>query len=93
MGHLGDLQRQVGDLDAAQANHQRALNILEAVYGPHHPEVAIVLGRLGTVQHERGEFDAAQANLQRALDIMQAVHGPNHPQTVSARSRLDELAG
>ena len=41
--NLGNVQRNRGDLAAAEANQTRALIILEEALGPDHPGVAITL--------------------------------------------------
>ena len=67
--NLGNVQQQLGELEAARVTLQRALAISEASYGSEHPQVAITLGSLGNVQRELGEFEAARVTLQRALAI------------------------
>ena len=66
-------------------------DLLEAVYGPDHPEVARTLTNLGNVQQEQGELPATRASLQRALAVFGRVYGSDHPHTVLVGSLPAEL--
>ena len=48
--NLGNVQRERGELAAAEASLTRALAIKEKAFGPDHPEVASTLTNLGIVQ-------------------------------------------
>ncbi len=93
LGNLGNVQQQLGELEAARATQQRALTINEAVYGPEHPEIAGTLTNLGIVQQQLGELEAARASIGRAAGIFQRRLGPDHPQTKRARAILESLGG
>jgi tetratricopeptide (TPR) repeat protein len=88
---IGLMQSALGMLEDALASHQRALTIMETVYRPDHPEVAITLGNVGNVQRELGEFEAARDTQQRALTIKETVYGPDHPQVASTLNNLGNV--
>ena len=64
-----------------------ALAILEAAYGPDHPNVARALTNLGLVLGDLAELDGARTLLERSLGIVERRYGANHP--VVARTLLD----
>ena len=57
-----------GDLEGAQRYTERALAIVEKVYGPDHPSV-----------RAKGDLEGAQRYTERALAIDEKVYGPDHP--------------
>ncbi len=74
--------------EAAMGVLGRALAILEAVYGPDHPDLAPALTVLGAVQFDLGELPAARASLERALAVVEAVYGPDDPDLAGALTIL-----
>jgi tetratricopeptide (TPR) repeat protein len=65
--------------DAKEA-FERALHIIEAAFGPDHPEVAIDVNNLGSVLQDLGDLARARQYLERALRIDEAAFGPDHPE-------------
>jgi tetratricopeptide (TPR) repeat protein len=76
------------ELRAARAAGERALAILEAAWGPDHPEVARTLTNLGIVLGQLGELGAARAAQERALAIEEAAYGPDHPEVALTLGNL-----
>ncbi|GAA3389133.1 tetratricopeptide repeat protein [Cryptosporangium minutisporangium] len=91
LGNLGNVQLQLGWLDAARASHERALRIKETTYGVEHPRVAVTLGNLGLVQQQLGELEAARATHDRAHVIFAKAWGLDHPDAVWVRGLRAEL--
>lgn len=91
LGNLGIVQRERGDLAAAEGSQIRALAIEEVAYGPDHPEVARTLGNLGILQRERGDLVAAEASQTRALAIFENKYGPDHPDVARTLGNLSGL--
>ena len=79
LGNLGRVLEDLGDLQGAKANLERALAVHLAVYGPDHPTVGTDLGNLGRVLEDLGDLQGAKANLERALAIARAAYGPDPP--------------
>ena len=69
LGNLGNVQQELGDLEAARSSQERALAIEEAAYGPEHPEVARTLGNLANVQRQLGDLQASRNSRERAARI------------------------
>jgi len=83
-------------------HNRRALEIVEAWYGPDHPRTAAALSALavamgGGVLMKRSEgkeeyFTEAGPMLRRALAIQERVHGPIHPEVAEVVFALGLLA-
>jgi tetratricopeptide (TPR) repeat protein len=76
---LGIVLHHKGDLEGALSYAQRALKIVEKVYGPNHPEVAIRANNIGQVLRDKGDLKGALSYTQRALKIDEKAFGPGHP--------------
>ncbi len=72
--------RTQGQASAARPLLERALAITEAVYGPHHPEVATTPGLLAWVLRDRGGTAGARPVSEQAVAIAEAALGPHHPE-------------
>jgi tetratricopeptide (TPR) repeat protein len=103
-GHLlnqaGLYLRERAEFAEAKAAFERALTIVEAIFGPDHLEVATRVNNLGGVLHDMGDLDKARAAYERALAIDKATFGPDHPNVArdvnnlgSVLQGLGDLAG
>lgn len=72
----------------AKSLFERGITIVEAIYGPEHPEMAIRVSNLGSVLRDLGDLAGAKKCFERALHIGEAS-GPDHP---SLATRLNNLA-
>jgi len=82
----------MGNHKAALPSYLRALEIREAVLGPHHPdEMAASLNNLAALLVDMGNHKAALPLYTRALEISEAVLGPRHPDTASSLNNLATL--
>jgi CHAT domain-containing protein/tetratricopeptide (TPR) repeat protein len=72
----------------AAEHHERAVEILEKVRGPEHPEVAEALEDLADAVSKLGEFDRARALYDRALAISEKSLGPQHHRVASILNKL-----
>jgi tetratricopeptide (TPR) repeat protein len=79
----------LGDLEGARENIERALRIDEAAYGQDHPAVARSVNNLGLVLMDLGDLKGARAHFERALRIFQKFLGEDHPKTVLVRENLE----
>ncbi len=92
----GVLERAQGADEAARADNERALAILEQVHGPDHPAVGSVLVSLGILSRSMGEHEDARAYLERALAIVEQTLGADHPKRASVLNTLatvDQIQG
>ena len=88
VGDLGEVLRELGDLDGAADCYRRALKIDEAHYGPDHPNVALRLNNLGALSYGARDFAAAVAHFRRALTIYEKHLPPEHPDLQRSRRHL-----
>jgi tetratricopeptide (TPR) repeat protein len=79
------------ELAQARQLYERALAILEAHFGPDHPNTALSLDSLGNVLHDLGDLPAARDYHERALAILEAQLGLNHPATANSLSNLGSV--
>ncbi len=85
---------------AAKKVFERAVPIVEAVFGPNDPKVAVAGNNLGAVIQVLGDQEGAKSHYERALSIDEAAYGPNHPAVArdvnnlgSVLRALGDLAG
>ncbi len=85
---LGNLRAQEDQLEEAEADYRRALEIFETL--PHEDELrlAALHNNLGNVLVRRGEFDRAAEELERSAAIYQELYGPKHPSFAIALNNL-----
>jgi Tfp pilus assembly protein PilF len=79
LNNLGVVQRDLGDLAAARASLERALEIEQAAYGSDQPGIGITMANLGVVLFQLGERAAARKALERAQAILLLRLAPSHP--------------
>jgi len=77
--NMANLYSQTKKTDEALSYYQRALDISEKVFGPHHPDVGINLNGLANQLKAKKHFDKAEELYERALSIFQNSYGPKHP--------------
>jgi len=80
-----------GDLPAAIADAQQALEIREQALGPDHLDVASTLTSLAELYAVNEEYAAAEPLLRRALAIREAAFGPSQPLVAESLSNLGLL--
>jgi len=88
---LGQVLRDLGDLEQARVELERALGIAEAAYGLGHRDVAILRNSLAQVLRDMGDQAAARTELERALAILEAALGPRHPDVGGVHSEIANL--
>ncbi len=75
-----------GDLDQAEAQHRRALELAEAASKPE--EIAQSLTLLASIQHKRGQFEDAIAACRRARQV---AHSPGRVNLVTEAECLRDM--
>ena len=92
---LAQLHHAEEDLTTAHSLYQRALEMLETLFGPHHRTVAAVLERLAVVLRDLHRMEEARAPLHRSHNILQADFGAGHEDghhdATAAMGHLSEL--
>ena len=86
-GILGELFLDLGDLDEASKQMERALQLAREVYGNDHPEVAKRLGNLGVALNGLERYDKAEELQRKALEI-RLRHGQEGSELFKIRGNL-----
>jgi tetratricopeptide (TPR) repeat protein len=88
---IGNTYNDLGDLGAAQAHLERALEIGSRVLGDGDPDKLKFVRGLGALYTQQGKFGQAEPLLVRALEGRRRVLGENHPETFAAMNNLGLL--
>jgi len=80
LANLGMTYGDKGEFSKQAECMQRALNILEHIYGPDHPKVALTLGGLADAYGNLGDIEKKRQLLERALIIEERSFGANDPE-------------
>ena len=91
MDVMGQVYRNQGRYDEAQALLERALTIRQETLGPAHEDIAESLTSLGILLHYQGRFDAAAPRYRAALAMRQELLGEQHEDVASALNNLGTL--
>ena len=88
------------EYDRAQEYSERALGLIESLYGSESERHVAVLGTLGNISDARGEWERAQSCYERALSISEGLYGKEDPRNqipahnlgsfLRTRGRLEE---
>jgi tetratricopeptide (TPR) repeat protein len=79
LDNLGRVHQDLGELDAAMAVTQRAIEVLSAVLGPRNEHVGFATNNLALVLSAKGEDAQAAETCDRALAILQQALRPDDP--------------
>ncbi len=77
--------------EEAEPLMRRALEIDEAAFGEHHPNVAIHLNNLATLLSDTNRAEEAEPLMRRALEIDEAAFGEHHPTVAIHLNNLSML--
>jgi tetratricopeptide (TPR) repeat protein len=77
LGNLGNLQKEMGDMDAAFLTYQQVLGIESYRLGLSHPDVAITLHNIATIDAARGNHDNALVLYQQVVSLQRKLFGPD----------------
>ncbi len=71
--NLGWILMELGQLDEARLQLERARSIFEQIYGEKSPALFDIWNAMAGVEHERGDYEAATACSRRTLELAQAT--------------------
>jgi tetratricopeptide (TPR) repeat protein len=91
LGQLAAAQLQI-DREMARRTLERALDLDEQSFGPHHPEVAKTLHDLASAELQLEMYEQSETHLQRAMRIFVASYGERHPMVGATFMTLAHLA-
>ena len=86
--NLGNLSRELNDVDEAERMYTRALQIFTRSYGSDHPTTTVARANLGALAIDRKQFDRAAQILQEVVDARIQQLGPGHPEVATAYNNL-----
>lgn len=72
-------------------SNRTALELMERILGPEHPEVAALLVEFSAVLRLMKKLTAAEPLLLKALKIREASYGPFHPESAACVTQLASL--
>jgi tetratricopeptide (TPR) repeat protein len=86
--HVGLLLRVQGELEAAAAIQQAAVDLAESALGEEHTDTLRAMDSLGVTLRINGDPQVARRLQERALRIRRRQFGPEHPETLWVMSNL-----
>jgi tetratricopeptide (TPR) repeat protein len=75
---------EAGRIDDASREIATALKDSEALFGPQHPRIALVLEKVAIIDEAAGRLDDGLVHGQRAVAILEAWYGPNDARLIRA---------
>jgi tetratricopeptide (TPR) repeat protein len=91
LNNLGYLYYVQGRYQEAQSLYQRAYPVWEELYGPQHPNIAILLYNLGCNYQGMRDYEASERYHLRALTMCEQLLGAVHRHTARSLNSLGEL--
>jgi serine/threonine protein kinase/Tfp pilus assembly protein PilF len=88
---LGKTYRQLGELEAAEAQLRSAVSTNRRVLGDDHPETLISINDLGLTLQDRGAWEESEALTVEGLEGCRRVLGNDHIETRTAASNYGQL--
>ena len=88
---LGTVHSDLGDLEQAKENYERALTIYLKKLDPDHLDVAMCYNNLGSVHSDLGDLEQAKENYERALTIYLKKLDPDHPHVATCYNNLGNV--
>jgi hypothetical protein len=86
--NLALILQALGDLPAARARMERAIEILEKALPPDHPTLATSYSNLALILKDLGDLPAARARMERAIEIFEKALPPGHTHLATCYSNL-----
>ncbi len=86
--NLGFIAKAAGDLDTAESNFLRALEILHSQLGQDHEQTATVSSNLGALYQAAGFYEQAREMHMIALETRRNLLGENHADTAQSHNNL-----
>jgi tetratricopeptide (TPR) repeat protein len=85
---LGFLYKSAGDLDAAETQFLRALEIVHSQLGQEHEKTATVSSNLGALYQAAGFHEQSREMHMMALETRRNLFGEEHPDTAQSHNNL-----
>ena len=91
LSNLGTCYRAQGRYPEAEKLYRHALELREAMFGPRHPQTAIIVNNLATLYHASGSYAKAEPLFLRSLAIWEAAPEENEGHIATALNNLGGL--
>ena len=91
LGNIGNLQKDMGNLDAAYETYQDVLTIESKRLGVSHPEVAISLHNVATIEAGRGNYQKALAIYQKVLNLQKKLFGDDNLAVANTSASMGDV--
>jgi tetratricopeptide (TPR) repeat protein len=85
---FGVLQFSLDNYEYARQVLEQALQLVEAVYGPQHEEVATTISNLALTYQYQGDLEKARQLYERSLAISESLNGRDHPALLMTLNNL-----
>ena len=85
---IAQILQEQGDLETAITLETESLRSLEAIRGPQHPDVPVILNNLATLEQNRARLPEAEALLRRAIDVGSRGRSDEDPDMLVWRRNL-----
>jgi tetratricopeptide (TPR) repeat protein len=86
--NLGFIAKANGDLDGAESQFLRALEIVHSQLGQEHEQTATVSSNLGALYQAAGYFEQSREMHMIALETRRSLLGEEHPDTAQSHNNL-----
>jgi tetratricopeptide (TPR) repeat protein len=86
--NLGFIAKSAGDLETAESQFLRALEILHSQLGQDHEQTATVSSNLGALYQAAGFYEQAREMHMIALETRRKLLGEEHPDTAQSHNNL-----
>jgi tetratricopeptide (TPR) repeat protein len=78
LGNIGNLQKEMGDMDSAYTTYQQVLAIESYRLGLSHPDVVVTLHNISTIDAARGNLDHALSLYTQVVSLQRKLFGEDH---------------
>jgi tetratricopeptide (TPR) repeat protein len=91
LGNIGNLQKEMGDMDSAYCTYEEVLGIESSRLGLIHPDVAITLHNIATIDAARGNYDNALKLYHKVIGLEKKLFGNEHISVAVAAACMGDV--
>ena len=88
LSNLGELYRDWGRFEPAEALLKQAVQAKQRVYGPDHPRTLWTVWKIAEMDRDRGRLDEAGASFRRCIEGLLKAQGPESLEVATLRADL-----
>jgi len=83
LNNLASVNEALGEYEAAELHYRQSLTLVEAIQGPHHPDLVPGLNNLALLYAKQGQLPQAELLWRRGLQILEGILGTDHPHLIA----------